>query len=313
MDAQREEAAILRIPIPFSLNQPAEIFDLCPTDDTEWAAWTMINLLNHGCNVEEGWLTGAWKSLAMDGTSIRGWVSTLAALDNIRRGVEPPFSGRDNPHYFDDGAMCRAVPIGIANCGEPATASRAAALDASVTNFEDGVWVAGAVAAAISTACAGEPVPSVIDAAVRALPGESWSLRTVKNALTVSAEKPLELIVSLHGSFSPEYNDGCVGPENLAVALAIVSRLGGDFSSAVTTAAALARGADTVPAIVGALCGALASENLVSGLWEQKLSHLRGICFQSFSGLDYLQLVENFVETCFSRLYGKQDGVKDPE
>src|SRR5512141_2275250 len=36
IDAQREETNVLRIPMPFSLNQPSETFDLCPTDDTEW-------------------------------------------------------------------------------------------------------------------------------------------------------------------------------------------------------------------------------------------------------------------------------------
>ena len=43
---------VLRIPVPFSLNQPRTAFDPCPTDDTEWAAWTMQGLLDHGCRVD---------------------------------------------------------------------------------------------------------------------------------------------------------------------------------------------------------------------------------------------------------------------
>jgi ADP-ribosylglycohydrolase len=175
IDVQREDAGVLRVPMPFSLNQPAGAFSPCPTDDTEWAAWTMKNLLANGCAVEERWVADEWLSLAAQEKGVRGGVSTHAAIENLRRGILPPFSGRDNPHYFDDGSMCRAVPIGIACAGNPALAASATRIDAAVTNFEDGIWTACAVAAAVSIACAGGDRQSVIDAALNALPTDSWS------------------------------------------------------------------------------------------------------------------------------------------
>jgi len=297
IDAHREDANVLRVPMPFSLNQPSEAFDLYPTDDTEWAAWMMDNLIHHGCVVEQTWVRESWSNLAHSGESLRGGISTQAALENLRRGMLPPATGRDNPHYFDDGAICRAVPIGIVCAGKPGLASEAAAIDASVTNFEDGVWVSGAAASAVAAACAGATIHSVIEAAVTALPEGSWSRRTVEEALQIARHEKsdLALIPALHGILTKEYSDGCVGPETLALSLALVSRLGERFGEAVLTAAAFARTADSVPALVGAIVGALSPDDAVPVEWRN-LATLRGICLPAYAGRDYLRLVEQFIE-----------------
>jgi len=298
IDAQREDAGVLRVPIPFSLNQPPEAFDLFPTDDTEWAAWTMQNLRQHRCRIEKGWVTDAW--LALEKQQVRGGVSTQAALQNLRMGVMPPLSGRDNPHYFDDGAACRAVPIGVAYAGKPDQASDAAAVDASVTNFDDGLWTAGAVAAAVSVACAGGTRVSTIEAAVRVLPPDSWSRRVVEHALALAQQDLplLALFPSLHEIFSVEYSDGCVGPETLALSLAIVSRVGEKFDEALTLAASFARTADAAPAIVGAIVGALAEGPPIPPQWEKPLQKLKGVALPFLAGTDYLLLVDEFVSSC---------------
>jgi ADP-ribosylglycohydrolase len=308
IDAQREDADVLRIPMPFSLNQPSAVFDLCPTDDTEWAAWMMNNLIRHGCVVRENWVHEAWKELAGSEGPVRGGVSTAAALENLRRGLLPPATGRDNPHYFDDGAVCRAVPIGIVCTGNPRLVCEAAAIDASVTNFEDGVWVASAAAAAVAAACNGETAESVIDAGIAALPEASWSRRTAEEALQIAGREssPLALIPALHGIPNKEYSDGCVGPETLALSLALVSRLGKRFEEAVLAAAAFAKTADSVPSLVGAIAGALSPEDVIPAEWK-KATTLRGICLPEYAGRDYLQLVEQFLAAVpISRKRGDQ-------
>jgi ADP-ribosylglycohydrolase len=300
MDAQREDAGVLRVPMPFSLNQPFATFDLCPTDDTEWAAWTIDGLMANGCFVNAEWVTAQWCGLAHGGTAIRGGVSTQAALANLRSGIMPPASGRNNPHYFDDGAACRAVPIGIAYAVSPDRAANAAGIDACVTNAEDGIWVAQAVAAAVSAACGGGSRVSVVETAVRSLPADSWSRRTVERALQMSGQEvpSLALLPLLHGILNAEYNDGCVGPETLALTLAIVQRFGERFEEAVTTAAAFAKGADALPALVGAIAGALAPGTPIPPQWEGSLGPLRGICLPSLAGRDYPGLVEEFITAC---------------
>jgi ADP-ribosylglycohydrolase len=298
IDVQRERAGVLRIPMPFSLNQPAQHFAPGPTDDTEWAAWTIRNLIDHGCTVEPAWVSEVWLQLAGEGTSVRGGVSTQSALENLRNGILPPSSGRDNPHYFDDGAACRAVPIGIAYAGNPGAAASAAMLDASVTNFEDGVWIAGAIAAALSAACAGEPSDSLIEVALEVLPEGSWSRRTAKKALALvdGRVSSLALVPLLDSIVNKEYSDGCVGPESLALSLALVRYFGKRFDEAVAVSALFAKSADAVPAIVGAITGALSPEALVLEQWSQWT--MLGICIPKLTGMDYLEAVDNFVRIC---------------
>ena len=300
MDSEREDSGVLRVPMPFSLNRPADLFDLTPTDDTEWAAWTMLNLLKHRCVVERAWVTDEWLALARGNERILGGVSTISALANLRRGLMPPVSGSDNPHYFDDGALCRAVPVGIAFAGDPAEAARAAEIEACVTNSEDGVWTARSVAAAVSAACAGKSAGAVIDAALEQLPEASWARRSVRKALDIcAAERPvIALVPLLHALLNREYSDGCAGPETLALALGIVSRAGDRFFEAVTLATSFAKGADALPAVVGAIAGALSGGNPVPPEWERPLGTLKGISIPELSGQNYILLIDRFVEGC---------------
>lgn len=300
IDAEREDNGVLRVPMPFSLNQPAETFALCPTDDTEWAAWTMENLARNRCIVGNDWASQTWLQLLHGGERILGGVSTRTAIENLQKGFSPPVSGRDNPHYFDDGALCRAVPIGIAYAGRPDEAVRAAGIDAAVTNAEDGVWVAQALAAAISTACAGEPLGSVIAAAFTPLPEQSLSRRTLNRALAI-AGKPgtmMAVIPGLHEIVNRDYSDGCVGHETLAVALAIVTKMPSYFDEAVSASLAFAKGADAIPAVVGALAGALNASDPIPEEWKSALESLKGICIPALAGRNYLRLVLEFIAAC---------------
>jgi len=301
IDTHRESASVIRVPMPFSLNQPPESFDLFPTDDTEWTAWAMQNLLHHSCIVDQDWVEREWSELARSEKPLRGAISTLTALANFRKGLKPPVTGSDNPHYFDDGSLCRAVPIGLAYAGNPDAAANAAAVDAHITNSEDGVWVASSVAAAISAACQGGSLDSTIDAALGALPMNSWSRRTVDRALEIAGQSAslLSLVPSLHHILHVEYSDGCAGPETLALSLAIVSKCGHNGEHAITAATCFAKGADALPAIVGALAGSLADESPWQETWTI-VQTLRGVCLPSLGGTNYLQLIDDFVSTCSS-------------
>jgi ADP-ribosylglycohydrolase len=303
MDAQREEAGVLRVPMPFSLNQSPDAFELTPTDDAEWAAWMMTNLLQHSGRIDERSVQESWRLLAQESRPVCGWVSTKIALENLRNNIAPPMSGRNNPHYFDDGAICRAIPIGIAYAGAPEEAARMTAIDAEVTNAEDGVWVAQAAAASMSVACAGGTVDEVINAAVAVLPGESWSHRSVTQALAaVDRTVPLlEQIPTFHHILNVEYSDGCVGPETLALAFSILSATRGSFSESLFGALAFAKGADTLLALVGALSGGLSSTNVIPLSWERPLRTLRGVSIPTFAGCEYLKLVEQFTTECENR------------
>ena len=53
-----------------------------------------------------------------------------------------------------------------------------------------------------------------------------------------------------------------------------------------------------VPAIVGAIAGALAKDDPVSERWKRSLGTLRGISIPALAGKDYLGLVTTFTRAC---------------
>lgn len=300
IDAQRDGAGVLRVPLPFSMSQPAELLHPFPTDDSEWAAWMMKRLLRAGALVTEEMVIADWQELAGREEKILGGVSTQAALENIRRGILPPASGRENPHYFDDGALCRAVPIGIAYPGHPGAAIRAAEREAAATNSEDGIWTAGAMAGAVSAACAGAGPVEALEAALHALPEYSWARRIATEALLLPRRDVprLDFVLRLQGIANVEYSDGCASPESLALILAIIACEGGNFHDALLLSLALPRNADVVPAIVASISGALADGEPIPAGWPGELDLLRGICLPSLAGENYSRIVDEFIAAC---------------
>ncbi|MFC1997964.1 ADP-ribosylglycohydrolase family protein [Chloroflexota bacterium] len=64
----------------------------------------------------------------------------IGAVENIRRGIKPPYSGIDNVFNDDDGAAMRIAPVGIICAGNPQKAAEMAAIDAQISHDRDGIW-----------------------------------------------------------------------------------------------------------------------------------------------------------------------------
>lgn len=295
MDTSSESNNVIVTPMPFSLNQPAHHFDISPTDETEWAAFSAQGLLAADLNSYSLSILNNWKDLAQSKEPIRGGVSTQAALNNLRNGILPPQSGKQNPHYFDDGAMSRAVPIGILCTGNPDQAARLAEIDASITNSEDGVWAAQAMAVAICVACSGRSIDDAIREACKYLPDASWIKRTVDEAMKLSkgSDSIFSILPDIQNSIvNREYSYGNVAPETLALTFIIAKLHGNSFETAVTTASAFAKSGETLPAMVGALSGTMQSSVVASESWMKSIQTLKGICIPSLAGTNYLTIVD---------------------
>ncbi len=295
MDAVSETTHVVRPPMPFSLNQNPQTFDFGPTDDSEWCAFTAAQLLQQNGELHSEKSLTAWRQLADSPGPVRGSVGTQAALFNLRNGKFPPHTGHDNPHYFDDGAMCRAVPIGLVCAGDLRHAAELAVIDAAITNSEDGLWAAQAMAALISVLCGGGDLQPAIAAAQFCLPVESWIARTVEKALTIcrDAASILEVAPELNREvINREYSYGSVAPETLAITLAILAITKGEFESSLLAATAFAKTADSVPALVGAAAGALNGEKINFRPWLNSIQFLKGICIPDFKRKDYIELTE---------------------
>lgn len=305
IEAASETTQVIRPAAPFSLNRPATAFALGPTDDTEWAAFTAQQLLFSGGKLDAQKLLEAWLQLARASQNVRGGVSQQAALANLRQGKLPPQTGRDNPHYFDDGAVCRAVPIGIICAGQPHAAAEMADLEASVTNAEDGLWAAQAMAAAISVACVGANVDAVIATAMSQLPNNTWIERSVAEALQFcrNDQEVFGILPRLSERLiNREYSYGSVAPETFALALVIIKLCRADFKSAVLAAAAFAKTADSVPAMVGALTGAMTAQEIISPNWREQFRHLQGICLPNLAGINYVELSEQLADLAMRKM-----------
>ncbi len=298
IDTASEISNVLALAMPFSLNQPADVFDIGPVDDAEWASFT-INILLNGDGTYEDALISAWLTLAQSGEVIKGGVSTQAALSNLRKGIKPPRSGRENPHYFDDGAVARAVPVGIFCTGNPVKAAQLAALDASVTNAEDGVWAAQSMAVAVSLACSGKDVDETLSESIQVLPQSSLVRRKVDDALALTREcgSLFSVLPKVQNAIvNREYSYGNAAPETLALAFVITKMMGLDFERAITTAASFAKTADSLPAMVGALVGAMNPGVIASDDWLAAVRNLKGICIPTLKGTDFLELSNRLID-----------------
>jgi ADP-ribosylglycohydrolase len=305
IEAASETTQVIRPALPFSLNRPASAFALGPTDDTEWAAFTAQQLLLSEGKLDAQKLLEAWLELARASQNVRGGVSLQAALANLRQGKLPPRTGRDNPHYFDDGAVCRAVPIGIIFAGQPHAAAEMAAIEASMTNAEDGLWAAQAMAAAISVACVGADLDAVIATAISQLPDNTWIERSVTEALQFCQKdkEVFDILPRLSESIiNREYSYGSVAPETFALTLVITKLCRADFKSAVLAAASFAKTADSVPAMVGALTGAMTAQEIASPDWRERLQQLQGICIPTLAGVNYVGLSEQLADLAMRKM-----------
>jgi len=293
IDAASETTNVIVTPMPFSLNQPAKYFNISPTDETEWAAFSAEILLSEKFGLYEQRLLDEWTNSQ---SPIRGGVSTQAALNNLRSGLKPPQSGKQNPHYFDDGAMSRAVPIGIICAGQPETAARFAEMDASITNSEDGIWASQAMAVAISLACSGASINEAINVAYKYFPETSWIRRTVDEAMSIveKSDSVFSILPEIQNNIiNREYSYGNVAPETLALTFIIAKLHGNDFEKAIASAACFAKSGETLPAMVGALVGTMQSKLFASDSWLGAIETLQGICIPSFAGKNYLKIVED--------------------
>lgn len=292
IDAESEETGIVRPNLPFSLNNPADAFKFSSTDDTEWAAFTALKLIeNEGVYDYKSHLA-AWNELAESEEKVTGSVAIIAAMDNMRKGKVPPVTGNDNPHFFDDSAMMRAVPIGALYAGRLQKASEYTALEASVTNAYDGIWAAQAMSAAVSSACAGSKPDTVISAAIAQLPENSWVRLKVTEAQSIAAKcvSVFQALPILNDEIiEHSYNYGTTAVDNLALTLSIFRLVRASLTEGILAAASLAKTADSVPAFVGALCGA-ANDNEIPSSWTNSLNSLRGICIPSLKGQKYVNI-----------------------
>lgn len=296
--AEADTNQVLRFPLPFTGGRP-EPLELSGTDDTEFAAAAGLILLGASDTATTEELFAGWRKLVVDrADEVWSGIAERSSIVNTLAGLVPPATGNDNPAHFDDGAVARAVPVGIRHAGFPLRAAEVATRLAEITHADDGVWAAAAMAASVATALAGADVDEVIRAGAELIPPSTWLARQMTQALDLAATSatPLDLVADLNDEVAnASYSFGTVAPETLASAFAIVLACGGDPVTALPLACMVAKQSDSMPAMVGALTGALAGADALPRRWREKVDRVRGHCLPHLADTSLVALADDLI------------------
>ena len=148
-------------------------------DDLTYTLLGLLILEDYGIDftvqdVGEAWL----RYLPMACTAER------VALDNLRKGIQPPQTGRvDNPYQEWIGADIRSDPWGYAAPGLPEVAAELACRDASVSHVMNGTYGEMFFSAAIAAAFALDDVEEVLRVALTEIPKNCRTAKAVKEAI----------------------------------------------------------------------------------------------------------------------------------
>ncbi|GAA2072211.1 ADP-ribosylglycohydrolase family protein [Actinomadura alba] len=271
------------------------------TDDTEYALFTAFLLETYGSALSSGDVAREWRRNIIaplderPGPMRGAGFSELGTVQALRRGLEPPLSGRWQQHGWSDGLAMRAAPYGVFAAGEPAEAARLAGVDGAVSHGGEGVHGGRAVAAAVALAMTGAPPAQVIDAALAVIPADSWTGRTVRASVRIAGARRSAIPVIADERHTADLHEAVVvrhcpwadlAPEAVALAFAAYLLGAGEVEVSVTNAVNLGRDADTTAAIAGALAGAGQGEDGVPERWSARIGPARGTCLRAVAGRD---------------------------
>ena len=151
-------------------------------DDEMYEICALVALEKHGINLTAKNIAQEWVDLLYD----KNFTAEKVALENLRKGIWPPESGKNNNFWFDAiGAQMRADIWGLITPGCPDIAKQYAEMDGSISHAGVGIEGEVYVAALISNAFFESDIRKNIDMALKYIPAEENSLYTqmIKKAL----------------------------------------------------------------------------------------------------------------------------------
>lgn len=269
------------------------------SDDTEYTLFSARVLLEHGLSMTSDDVANAWlRDIVPQSGPFKGaGFSEMATVENLRRGLRPPHSGR-HYHSWSDGLAMRVAPFGIVAAGDPAEACRLAEIDGVVSHAGEGIYGGLAVAAAISVAMTRASLDTILKTGLGAVPADSWTSRNIRKALSITEGAPdaRAVLEPLHDALAVSYYPWPdLAPEAVGLTFGLLAAGRGDFRETVLAAVNLGRDADTVAAIVGAVLGAKLGYSGVPEAWRGAAGEATGRCLACVRGMDSLKVAEKLV------------------
>ena len=265
--------------------------EVAGTDDTEFAALTARILCRARGEPAPELLAAMWLEYCADWPErfdlmSPGGMSEKRAVANLLKGLLPPLSGRDHMANDSCGAAMRIAPCGLAAPGDVDLARRLARADASVSHWNEGVIQAEAIAAGVSAAAGGGAWAETVDAALDALPADSWTRRTVATCWEAArghtdAPERAAAVWTVSDTGVPASH----GPSACALALTALRCGEGRFADSVLLAVNAGRDCDSSAAQVGGIVGALVGFDGLPPHWVERIGPLPGAVLTPTRGL----------------------------
>ena len=277
-----DEDRTTTIPRPFTHAAPPSVLHPGAGENIEWFAFS-ARQHERGLGLTE------WRELAAleadPAAGVRARIGTKLALQNLRAGAEPPQSGHDNAHYFDDIATVRAIAaVAVRGADDAVDAAEA---DAAITHSLDGVWCARASAALFVALVDGASAADAVQLAVEQLPENTWSRRMAESSLRVAAEAtgPMDRARRLSTQVGDwVYSYPIAAPETFGFLLAHVAAAR-DADDLLLGALAQPRNAASLPSLAGAAAAVLFGDDWMPEGLEADSIRLTGLGIPSLAGL----------------------------
>lgn len=265
------------------------------TDDTEFAVLTATLVIASRGHLTDQVVLDHWQEYVVQGgIHSRSGLVAIGARANLMRGMRPPLSGEYNVQSYDDGVAMRVAPIGIVWAGAPRKAAEMAEVDGRISHTRDGIWAGRAVAAAVAAAMVDATIDEILDAAMSVIPGDSWLGDGMRKAMAICDEESsfLRSWERLHEDLWTPHH--AAAAEAIPQAFALL-RMTGDrgFTEALVAACNFGRDADTIGAVVGAVCGAKYGTPAIPDDWIEQVRRPRGVCLPFTRDVDIVRLAED--------------------
>jgi len=268
------------------------------TDDTEFALLTARTLLDCNAELTVDAVVQSWQRyvLAQGGIHERGGRSLYGAVENLKRGIMPPLSGRDNVLNYDDGAAMRIAPIGIVCAGDPARAAAMAEIESQISHYADGIWAAQAVAASVAVAMANGTTDEIIEAGLRQIPTDSWLGRAMARAMHIC-----EQARDVEGAWERLHTElwtpiHSASPEAIPQIYALFRLTDGDFRKGLFWGGNFGRDADTIAAVIGALSGAKHGRSAIPESWGEMVRYPSGVSLKFAKHEDIVEIAKQLAD-----------------
>ena len=267
------------------------------TDDTEFALLTAKTLIRcHGKLTTEEVVKSWMEDVVCQDEYKRGGASEFEATRNLRKGLRPPLSGKFNTFHMSDGSSMRIGPVGIVCAGDPERAKEMAEIESNISHYRDGIWGAQAVAAAVAVAMVDGTMDEILEAAMSAIPEDSWLYHNMTGAFKILEEAGslLNAWMDLHDYLWT--SSWATTAEAIPSAFVCLKAVNEDFRTGVTVAGNFGRDADTIGAVAGVILGAKYGASKMPAHWIEKTRFPTGTCLQFTKGIDIRDYAEKITD-----------------